>query len=231
MSRARGLGLLLAALVLAAPRGHAQGEVQGTITLAEPRTNAKRDVATAVVFLEPARGIAPSGGGHAADATASIAMREKEYLPHVQVVAAGGSVGFPNEDPFSHNVFSNSALGAFDLGLYRHGATRSATFARPGAYAIYCNIHAQMVAYVIAVPGGLWSRVGEDGRFTIPNVPAGSYTLTVWHERAPTLAEAITVGPGGRDKLAVTLDTRTNPRTAHLNKFGQPYAPERPDRY
>jgi plastocyanin len=209
----------------------AQGAVSGAVKLEEPRTAARRDVATAVVFLEPvahpARYARPIGGL----ATATIDMREREFTPHVQVVQAGGSVDFPNEDPFSHNVFSNTELGAFDLGLYRRGVTRSATFSQSGVYAIYCNIHASMVSFVIAVPGELYARVRSDGGFTIPNVPVGAYVLHVWHERAPELVEPLTVPATGVTKLAVEIDTRTFPTTSHLNKFGQPYTVGRADRY
>lgn len=225
--------LIAAAVLTASPCGPlgAQGPVSGVITLAEPKTSAHHDIATAVVFLEPAGRPKryPKASGELASVT--IGMRDKTYVPHVQVVQVGGDVSFPNQDPFSHNVFSNSSLGAFDLGLYRRGATRSATFSQVGVYPIYCNIHANMVTYVIAVPMAAFALAGKDGTFRIPNVPAGTYTLHVWHERAPELVEAITVPAGGTTGLRVTLDTRTYPRTAHLDKFGKPYAATRADRY
>ena len=202
----------------------AQSAVSGVVKLAEPRTAARRDVATTVVFLEPVTHPARYARPVGELATATIDMREREFSPHVQVVQAGGSVDFPNMDPFSHNVFSNTELGAFDLGLYRRGMTRSATFPATSVYAIYCNIHASMVSFVIAVPGQLYARVHSDGAFTIPNVPAGSYVLHVWHERAQELAEPITIPATGVARLAVEVDTRTFPATSHLNKFGQPYA-------
>lgn len=227
------LTLVAAALLTGSAGGplSAQGPVSGTITLAEPKTSAQHDISTAVVFLEPA--VRPKRYPKASGALASvtIGMREKTYVPHVQIVQVGGDVAFPNQDPFSHNVFSNSSLGAFDLGLYRRGATRSATFSQVGVYPIYCNIHANMVTYVIAVPTAAFAVAGKDGSFRIPNVAAGSYTLHVWHERAPELVESITVPASGATGLQVTLDTRTYPRTAHLDKFGKPYAATRADRY
>jgi len=210
----------------------AQGEVSGQVSLLEPKTNAKHDVASAVVYLEPvskkgARYDRPSGEL----ASASIAMRNREYVPHVQIVRAGGSVEFPNDDPFSHNVFSNTSLGAFDLGLYRRGQTRAATFPKAGVYAVYCNIHSAMVSFVIVVPTKDFARVAADGKFSISAVPAGSYLLHVWHERTPEIVEQIDVPASGLRTIAVTLDTRGYPTMAHLNKFGQPYAPTRADRY
>lgn len=229
---AAAVRLWLMALCTAAPLSvRAQGIVSGRVTLLEPLTSARWDVASAVVYLEPASRPARYDRASGELSTASIIMRDREFVPHVQIVRAGGTVDFPNQDPFSHNVFSNTALGAFDLGLYRRGMTRAAIFPRAGVYAVYCNIHARMVSFVIAVPARAFARVRADGSFSLPDVPAGSYVLHVWHERTPEVAESVDVPPTGVRSLAVTLDTRGFPATAHLNKFGQPYAPARADRY
>jgi plastocyanin len=219
-------------VAMGATVAHAQGEVAGQITLLEAKSTAKHDVSSGVVYLEPAnkRGAQysrPTGEY----SNASIDMRNREFVPHIQIVRAGGSVEFPNNDPFSHNVFSNTSLGAFDLGLYRRGQSRAATFARAGVYSIYCNIHSAMVSFVIAVPTKDFSRVASDGTFAMQDVPAGSYFLHVWHERTPEIVEQIEVPASGLRTLAVTLDTRGFAATAHLNKFGKPYAPTRADRY
>lgn len=222
----------LAALASAAsiPMG-AQGTVSGQVTLAEPGSSARRDVAQAVVYLEPANRAPRFDRAGGEPSAVSIVMRDRQFSPRIQIVRAGRSVDFPNQDPFSHNVFSNTSLGAFDLGLYRRGATRAATFSRVGVYAIYCNIHSSMVSFVVAVPTTAFARVGADGRFTMPDVPAGSYLLHVWHERAPEAVEKLDVPAAGLRTLSVTLDARGFVASSHLNKFGQPYAPARADRY
>ena len=225
-------GFWLAALgsAVSVPMG-AQGTVSGQVTLAEPGSSARRDVAQAVVYLEQANRAPRFERAGGEPSAVSIVMRDRQFSPRIQIVRAGGSVDFPNQDPFSHNVFSNTSLGAFDLGLYRRGATRAATFSRVGVYAIYCNIHSSMVSFVVAVPTTAFARVGADGRFTMPDVPAGSYLLHVWHERAPEAVEKLDVPPAGLRTLSVTLDTRGFVASSHLNKFGQPYAPARADRY
>ena len=163
---------------------------------------------------------------------AVIAMTGREFVPHVRVILAGGSVAFPNQDPFSHNVFSNAEAGPFDLGLYRRGASRSATFPRAGIYPIYCNIHSRMVSFVVAVPTSLVAVVAADGRFTIPDVPAGTYQLHAWHERAGTrVTKEVVVPATGLSGERIVLDTRAHVPGPHLNKFGLPYAATREDRY
>ena len=205
--------------------------ITGTISL-EERPDAERgDLRTAVVYLEPKAGA--SSLNEAADMRqAMIAMRGREFIPHVRVLLAGGSVAFPNEDPFSHNVFTNVELGAFDLGLYRRGATRSAKFARPGIYPIYCNIHSKMVSFVVAVPTPLATQPDANGRFVLRGVPPGSYVLHAWYERgAAETRRELDVPAAGIADLQLIIDARTYVDGPHLNKFGRPYAVIRADRY
>ena len=204
--------------------------VSGVISL-EERPDAERgDLRGAVVYLEPKSGAAPADVPDMRQAT--IAMRGREFIPHVQVLLAGGSVAFPNEDPFSHNVFTNVELGPFDLGLYRRRASRSARFVRPGVYPIYCNIHSKMVSFVVAVPSPWATQPDANGRFVLRAVPPGSYVLHAWYERgASETRRDVVVPAAGLNDLQLVIDARTYVDGPHLNKFGRPYAVIRADRY
>jgi hypothetical protein len=215
------------ALLLAASAARAQ-TVRGQLSLLERAGASPGDVRGAVVWLvERGRASSPRPPREG-----RIAMRGREFLPHVLTVPVGSAVGFPNQDPFSHNVFSNVDHGPFDLGLYRRGATRSATFARAGVYPIYCNIHSKMVSFVVAVPSAWVVQPGADGAFAIDDVPPGTYALHAWHERSATeLVQELTVPAGGLAGVRVVLDARAWVAAPHLTKFGRPYAVTRADRY
>ena len=217
-------------LTLAAPLG-AQGTVTGTLSLEERAGSEPGDIRTAVVYLE-AKSRAGMNVEGVDGRSATIEMKGREFVPHVQTVLAGGAVGFPNEDPFSHNVFSSVDLGPFDLGLYRRRQTRAATFAKPGVYPIYCNIHSKMVSFVVAVPTPYTSQPDAHGRFVLRGVPAGTYVLHAWHERgrAEVTRELVVPAEGLRDQQ-LTIDARAYVSAPHLNKFGLPYAVIRADRY
>lgn len=218
-------------LLLAAPRVQSQAVVSGQIAVVEREGTDRTDLRTAVVYLEP-RGREVVTGGRPTPRDASIAMTNREFVPHVRVILAGGTVSFPNQDPFSHNVFSNAEAGPFDLGLYRRGTSRVASFRRPGIYPVYCNIHSRMVSFVIAVPSPLVAVVAADGRFTFADVPPGAYLLHAWHERAGArVTHEIVVPAGGLTGQRIVLDTRAYVPGPHLNKFGLPYAATREDRY
>ncbi len=223
----------------AARAGH---DVRGQVTVTERDGATPANLAETVLYLEPVAVTAALAASAAPNATPNaapdpvplateISMRGREFVPHVRIVAAGGEVAFPNDDPFSHNVFSNTETNAFDLGLYRSHASRSARFARPGVYPIYCNIHHRMVSFVVAVASPYATMAARDGRFTIADVPAGAYVLHAWHERAGDTARPLTVGGGGADDVRLALDARGYVATAHPNKFGLPYAATRADRY
>jgi hypothetical protein len=145
-------------------------------------------------------------------------------------VTVGGAVEFPNQDPFSHNVFSNTELGRFDLGLYRRRDTRSATFPKPGVYAVYCNIHARMASFVVAVPSRHVASVDPTGAFVFRDVAPGTYEIHGWHERASEVSRRINVS-ASESTADIVLDARGYVPGPHLNKFGQPYATTRADRY
>jgi plastocyanin len=220
------------ALLFIAPRLTAQTIVSGQIAVVERQGADRTDLRTAVVYLEPRGHDVTSGSGRPTPRDASIAMTNREFVPHVRVILAGGTVAFPNQDPFSHNVFSNAEAGPFDLGLYRRGASRVANFPRAGIYPVYCNIHSRMVSFVVAVPSTLVAMVGADGRFTFADVPPGAYLLHAWHERAGgRVTREIVVPPSGLTGQRLVLDTRTYVPGPHLNKFGLPYAATREDRY
>jgi len=205
----------------------AQGAVSGRVSIRERDGESSRDLATAVIYL------ATVGGANASArrADSEIAMHDKEYIPHVRVVPAGSTVAFPNQDPFRHNVFSNSPGGPFDLGLTPRGRAARNTFRRPGAYAIYCNIHSRMSAFVLAVGTPWFTQAGADGGFALGNVPPGRYVLHVWHERGGEASRPIEVGAGGLGGLAIELDARGWRPTEHKNKFGLDYTESDGERY
>ncbi len=209
----------------------AQASVAGTLSL-EERAGAERgDLRTAVIYLESrARPAAPADRPDLKAAT--IEMKGREFVPHVRTVLVGGTVGFPNMDPFSHNVFSNVDLGPFDLGLYRRNVTRSATFARAGVYPVYCNIHSKMVSFVVAVSTPYVTQPDARGHFTLRGVAPGTYVLHAWHERGSAeVTRELVVPAGGLRDQQLIVDARAYVAAPHLNKFGLSYAVIRADRY
>src|SRR3954462_4590468 len=106
-----------------------------------------------------------------------LTQQHKRFEPHLLVVPVGAVVQFPNRDPFFHNVFSLFEGKRFDLGLYEAGSSREVRFDKPGISYIFCNIHAQMSAVVIALDTSYYTVSNPQGEVEIPEVPPGRYIL------------------------------------------------------
>src|SRR5262249_1302692 len=126
-----------------------------------------------------------------------IRQEGEAFVPPVVAITKGSIVDFPNGDPFFHNVFSLSSAANFDLGHYRQGESRSLKFAKPGLVKVYCHIHSHMSASILVLDHPYFALPEADGKFTIPNVPTGKYTIVGWHERVGEHSGTIEV-EGGR---------------------------------
>jgi plastocyanin len=141
-----------------------------------------RPAANAVVWLDtPAEHPARPAGRVVLD------QRNLAFVPRVLAVRVGTTVDFPNSDRVFHNVFSFRDGKRFDLGLYPAGMLRRVTFDRPGVSRIYCNIHPNMAAYVVAVDSPYYAVSDDSGGFTITGVPAGTHRFQAWRAGAEPL--------------------------------------------
>jgi plastocyanin len=123
-------------------------------------------------------------------------QRNLSFSPHVLVVRVGAWVDFPNNDRVFHNVFSFRDGKKFDLGLYPVGVQKPVQFDQPGLSRIFCNIHPNMAAYVLAVDSPFFSVTDERGAFTIPLVPTGTFTYHAWRPGGPDLTGTVTIDAG-----------------------------------
>jgi plastocyanin len=160
-----------------------------------------------------------------------LVQKDKSFQPSLVVIPAGGQVEFPNRDPFFHNVFSLFDGKRFDLGLYESGTTQVVKFDKPGISFIFCNIHAQMSAVVVALNTPYYSISNGRGEISIANVVPGRYQMHVFHPSvSPNALEAaereITVTPADAFLGTVTL-AESDLDTAHKNKYGRDY--DRPE--
>lgn len=162
-----------------------------------------------------------------------LVQHNKTFEPHVLVVLVGSVVAFPNRDPFFHNVFSLFEGKRFDLGLYEAGTTRDVHFDKPGISYIFCNIHPEMSAVVIALDTPYYGISDSRGQVVIANVPSGKYTLRVWYEATPpetlkAMTREVTVSEAS-STLGVLRLTEATLSTAHKNLYGRDYDSPVPD--
>ena len=191
------------------------------------------DNSNVVVWLNPA---SPTGNEQA-EATwralprhYRLVQHHKQFTPHLLIVPAGASVDFPNNDPFFHNVFSLFDGKRFDLGLYEAGATRTVRFEHPGVSFIFCNIHPEMSAVVLALETPYFGVSDRSGLVTIAGVPPGRYRLEVWAERSlPEQLKELSrdVDIAGTESLLgeIRLKEAGDLLAHHKNLYGRDYDP------
>ena len=205
-----GLVVLLVAAAAAA------GEIRGTIAVSASDGGVQATSPQPVVvyltgFKQPPLPDSPV-----------VSQKDKTFIPDLEVVVAGQSVQFANDDPVVHNVFSTSTARPFDLGQPGPQETRTVGFPTPGLVDVFCNIHEQMYASVLVLPNRAFAKMNADGTFVIHDIPPGKHPLHVWGRQTEPFQMEVTVGEGQPTELNLVLRPRVfNP--AHLDKFGRAY--------
>jgi plastocyanin len=229
--RAIQLGLLLSFVLAAGCALAQQAALKAHVDLTRNGHRLK-DASKAVVWLIPV-GAAVDPPQQKASDIPQLVQHNKSFEPSLLVVPVGGQVEFPNHDPFFHNVFSLFEGKRFDLGLYESGTTRFVQFDKPGISFIFCNIHAQMSAVVIALATPYYAISDARGDLSIPHVPPGRYGMQVFHAAvAPdalhALSREITVTAGETSLGSLPL-AESDVALAHKNKYGRDYDRPEPD--
>ena len=176
---------------------------QGSAPASSPATTAPPSIAGRVVWT-PETTRQPSGVVYVEDAardpsvatTVTIAVKNKDLTPFVAVMATGGTATFANRDALTHHVFSPELPG-WDTGYLGKDQTTTKRFDSPGAYSLLCNIHPEMLSYLVVVPSTAFGIVGRDGRYAIASLPPGNYRLRAWGPRMQPVTQSVTVGTSG----------------------------------
>jgi plastocyanin len=155
--------------------------------------------AGAVVYVQNATGtFAPSK-------SATVNQEKMQFVPHVLPVVAGTTVKFLNNDPTAHNVFSPDGE-KFNLGTWPKGQSKDYAFNKctkfPCAYTLLCRVHPEMEGYVVVLQNPYFAVTDKEGKYAIEDVPPGSYTLAVWHEKGKAQPKPVKVETG----KAATVD-------------------------
>jgi len=203
--------------------------LRGRVTVTHQSKKAQGS-ANVVVWLTPAFAL------HSEPSlpTPRLIQKDKKFTPHIIAIRAGTEVEFPNQDPFFHDVFSIYRGKPFDLGLYESGASRKVRFSQTGVSYIFCNIHPEMSAAVVAVPTPYFTITSADGSFQIPHLSAGHYRMSVWYElSSPSELDSVTRDldiNGAAAPVEIELHL-SDVQAAHMNKYGQEYPAEKSKSY
>jgi plastocyanin len=167
-----------------------------------PDPHAQRGVSDAVIYVEQVpdrveRRLAGSRRwfffGPAKPRVPRMVQMNRQFVPRVMAVAAGTRVEFRNLDAVYHSAFSVSAAKRFDLGKYPPGKVDTVLFDHAGVINLHCDIHPAMLGYVVVTPNHAFARPDSLGRYRLPQLPPGEYTVDVVHPRAGEIKRTVTI--------------------------------------
>lgn len=196
------------------------GHISGNVTVFQKRLfgklKKKRDMSGVLVYITGFKSEVP---GEIPD----LVQENSTFLPGILPIVAGQKVRFPNKDDIYHNVFSISHTKSFDLGQYKMTEpSKTVLFEKPGLVSVFCNIHPQMIAYVVVLENKAFSMTDKDGTFRIRDIPPGTYTINAWLPKAERAAIQVDIKPGKSSivNLEISETIKVKP---HKRKDGSRY--------
>jgi plastocyanin len=150
----------------------------------------------------------PPAGTHPTPATAAhMDQIGCAYTPHVLGVQVGQKVEIKNSDPTLHNVRGIARVNKpFNFGQPEGSPPRERVFDKPEMeIRLKCDIHSWMTSYIFAMEHPFFAISDANGAFNITGLPAGDYTLVVWHESFGTQEVSVNVTADAPSPVTVTL--------------------------
>ena len=211
---------LLASAIMGAgpPHTHTAGGVSGTVTFTgtppkmrpidmakEPSCAAQHPtpVMTEAVVTGPGNTVANvvvyvSAGDQPAPAPTEVVRYDQkgcEYIPHVAALRVGQPLEIYNNDQTSHNIHPLAKVNPeWNKSQPPGTPPLKALYDKPEFIAVKCNVHPWMHGYFAVLNTSHFAVTGEGGKYTLPDLPPGKYTITVWHEQFGTQSQEVTVG-------------------------------------
>ena len=155
--------------------------------------SADKGIRNAVVWL---KSVPPGATRQTSSAPVPLDQKQCAFTPRVIVVPVGGTVDFLNNDRLLHNIHSQSKGNPTFNRTQPKGRAIPITFTKPEIIRIDCDLHPWMRAWVVVAEHPFYAVTDRRGEFVLDDVPAGSYTLRVWHETFGTVTKEVSVGDG-----------------------------------
>lgn len=119
------------------------------------------------------------------------------YTPRVQGAVLGQKIAIRNSDGTLHNVHAYTGTKTLFNQAQPPKARELVKDAKsPEVVKLKCDVHTWMVGYVVVGKNGFFTTSGADGRFELPAVPPGKYTVEAWHEKFGIRTAEVTVVDG-----------------------------------
>jgi len=231
--------MAVAALVLVGTPLFAQGTISGHVKLtgtppankripmgADPNCltiNAGKKVLQEAVIVAPGGGLANvfvslkgSFANASGGAAAVIDQRGCTYHPRIQGTRVGQTLLVKNSDQTLHNIHSLSTKGNdFNAGQPQAGMVfKYQLKSEEVMLHVKCDVHPWMTGYIGVVNHPYYAVSDATGAFTIANVPAGTQTVQVWHEKYGLSTQTVDVKAGATTNVDFAFAVPVKPAAA-----------------
>lgn len=116
------------------------------------------------------------------------------FVPHLQVARTGSQLEVINQDPVLHNTHAYlDGKTLFNLAQPNKDQVIRRPLKRSGLVDLMCDSHDWMNGWIAVLDHPYFAITGEDGTYSIPDIPSGTYTLTAWHEKLGKKQVQVTV--------------------------------------
>ncbi len=181
-----------------------------------------------------------------------IEARDCMFQPSMTIVRNGHAVEVVNMDPVMHDIqgyetsleagarvlfntplVMNRQHNRGDLhAIHNHAPGKSLVgpiYLNKGRRTFYmqCGFHAYMESWAMAVNNPYYALTDENGKFTIEQIPPGTYQLIVWHpQTGPGVIKMVTVKPDGKLAEQLSLPAPKGNRSAYKVMDNPRFGPE-----
>jgi len=164
------------------------------------------------VLVDPSGGVANAvvlvnGLEWIADPPAPVIKNEGcFFVPRVQVAKTRSQLEITSVDETLHSThaYDDRQRTMFNVAIPFPGLNIKRPLRRPGVVRIECDSHAWMRGWIY-ITNDVGAVTSTKGRFEIPEIPIGTYELTVWHERYEGEMQTVTVTAGRTTEVNFTL--------------------------
>ncbi len=165
-----------------------------------------------------------SGPSHPAIPVAAVMDQvDRAFEPDLLVVPVNSTVAFPNSDSVSHQIYSFSPPKRFQLPLYRGKPYPPVRFDQPGIVTLGCNIHDEMLAYVVVTDAPFFGRTAPNGAWSV-EVPSGEYRINIWHPRIRDEDKALRADITATEATAERVQLRLKKQLKPAPLEGRPHS-------
>jgi|SRR5215470_4104813 len=117
-----------------------------------------------------------------------------DYHPRVLAFPAGSTVEIVNPDGILHNIHSYSKINpAFNMAQPKFKKTIEQKIEKPEVIQVKCDVHGWMEGWLVSTANPYFAVTENSGSFKLTDVPPGTYTVQVWHEKLGTSTQKVTV--------------------------------------